>query len=252
MALPPYVRRFAFGGVSDQKTPEEAGFYDESTNLPGLNEGRRCVLTFDRTMANAIAEDAAQISFEFVNTTGGVIDNTWTAGDFTTLETALATWWTSVRLQVSSTHTLATYKWYAFGPSLPLSDKGYELAGPPRRVTVVGNAAGGAGALLPLQVAISCTFKTALRRRWGRYYLPGATVSQLDASGRVAAATRTNIASNTDVLFDTASAADFLPVVYSSKKRKAYSIEAVQVDDVPDVIRRRRAKRTGARTVYNS
>lgn len=233
-------------------TPEEAGFYDSSTLLPSWGEGRAAVLSFDRTFANAIAEDQAQISFEFVNTTAGAVDNTWTTTDFTTLEGYINTWWGAFKSNVDPGHKLATIKWYAFGPSLPLSDKGNELRGAPRRVTVVNTPGTSGGFVLPLQVAVSVTFKTALRRHWGRIYVPGCTAVVLDSSARIASAFRTTLGAATDALFDSASAADFLPVVYSPKKRKAYSIEAVQIDDIPDVIRRRRAKRTGARTIYNS
>jgi hypothetical protein len=52
--------------------------------------------------------------------------------------------------------------------------------------------------------------------------------------------TCTAIASATDQLFDSAVAAEFIPVVTSIARGKSYGVETIQVDNVPDVIRSRR------------
>lgn len=252
MAIPSYARRFAFASNTDELTAEEAGFYATDQRFAPWGAGRRVVLIWTRAWGDAAPEDVAQISFEFVNWTAGVPDDTWTDADFVTVEGYLDTWWTAVKPQVSSTHTLSQYRWYEFGPRLPLSDKGNEMPGPPRRITARSSAGTMVTQVLPPQVAMSVTFKTALRRHWGRIYVPGPCLTSESAPGRIAGATRTAIAGATDALFDSCSGADFSPMVYSPTKRRAYSIEAVQMDDVFDVIRRRRMKTTTARTIYNT
>jgi hypothetical protein len=171
MALSKYARRWAFGSNSDQLTPEEAGFFSTAQQLGGLGDGRRCVLKFARITTAGLREDACQYDFEFVNFTGGVVDNTWIDTDFSALEGFLDTWWTAVKAKCSPNIILDQYRWFKFGPSLPLSAKGNEEPGPPVRVTE-RNVAGTdtLAGMLPWQVALSVTFKTAVRKRWGRIH----------------------------------------------------------------------------------
>lgn len=255
VALGKYARRWAFGSNSDSLTPEEAGFYSLAQQFSDLADGRRCVLRFSRVAPTGLREDAAQFDFEFLNFTGGVVDNTWVDADFTALEGYIDTWWTAVKAICSANIILDEYRWFKFGPSLPLSAKGNEEPGPPVRVVdknVPGSIAAGTAQPLPWQISASVTFKTAVRRRWGRIYVPGLTTTQSDAYGRIFASARTVLANATDALFASATTNDYAPVVYSPTRRSAYGIEAVQVDDVWDVIRSRRARETGARTIVNT
>lgn len=252
MALTKYAKRFVFGAQSDELTPQEAGFFSVAEQLGSLGDGRRCVLRFSRTAPAGMREDAAQIDFEFINFSAGVVDNTWIDADFTALEGYIDTWWTAVKAVVSSTHILDEFRWYKFGPSLPLSAKGNEEPGPPVRVTDRNVAGASTFQALPTQVAMSVTFKTPVRKRWGRFYLPGVDASRLDANARWLSATRTTVGAATDALIASASTNDFAPIVYSPTKRAAFGISAVQIDDVPDVIRSRRLRETGARTIYNT
>lgn len=253
MALSKYARRWAFGSNSDSLSPEEAGFFSTAQQLGGLGDGRRCVLKFARITTAGLREDACQYDFEFVNFTAGVVDNTWIDTDFTALEGFLDSWWTTVKAKCSPNIILDQYRWFKFGPALPLSAKGNEEPGPPVRVTE-RNVAGTnvTAGMLPWQVALSVTFKTAVRKRWGRIYVAGATMDQIDGYGRINASTMTSLANATDTLFASATANDYAPVVYSPTRRSAYGIEAVQVDDVPDVIRSRRLRETGARTIVST
>lgn len=71
-------------------------------------------------------------------------------------------------------------------------------------------------------------------------YLPLTGVTTLTGDGRFSLASVTAIANATNTLFSGAAAADFLPVIFSKVRGKAYGIESIQVDDVPDVMRSRR------------
>lgn len=253
MTLVKYARRWAFGSNSDSLTPEEAGFFSSAQQLAGLGDGRRIVLRFSRVAPTGVREDAAQFDFEFVNFTAGAVDNTWVDADFVAIEGYVDTWWTAVKARCADKIILDEYRWYKFGPSLPVSAKGNEEPGPPVRVTDK-NVAGSVTTFnpMPWQVAATVTFKTAIRKRWGRIYVAGFSSDQVDTYARIPSAMRTVLANATDALFASASAADYAPVVYSPTRRSAYGIEAVQVDDVWDVIRSRRSRETAARTIINT
>jgi hypothetical protein len=246
VAITKYLRRVGFGS-GGSLTPEEAGFYPSANQDSGFNEGRRARLVFSRTAPAGVFEDAAQIDFEFVNTTGGVLDNTWVDADFTTLETAIDAWWASVRPDVVAGHVLDQIRWYKFGPSLPVGVSGSELPGPPVRIVDRNVAGSSAWLTCVYQMAISVTFKTAIRRRWGRVYVPGYNSMAIDETGRFKAVDGAQLADATDTLVADAALADFRTVVYSPTRRIAYAVESLQVDDVPDVIRSRRPRQTARR-----
>jgi hypothetical protein len=102
--------------------------------------------------------------------------------------------------------------------------------------------------MLPLQVAISVTFRTQNRKRWGRVYLPGATVAQIGAGGRILPAVCDTICESFAAWsdgFDAFGGASFNHVTTSMNAdalgAPVSNVVAYQVDDVPDVIRSRRS-----------
>jgi len=194
---------------------------------------RRAQLVFSRTAPSGYSEDTATTHFDFVNYTGGNPDDSWITSDFTTLETAITTWWTAIKPLLNVNCTFREIRWYRKGP-------GVVKPNPAARVTPVGVAATGAGSVMPPQVAISITFKTGLRKRWGRTYLPDINGTQFTTDGRVLSASCDTICTATNVLATSAASSDFIPVVYSPTVGKAYAWEQVQVDNIFDVIRSRR------------
>jgi hypothetical protein len=236
VALTAYTRfRLFWGAVS-----AEAGYGGSTdSNLgPSAVEGagiglRRAQLVFSRTAPTGFGEDVAVMHFDFVNFTGGNPDDSWTTADFTTLETALNTWWTSIKSTCNNSLSTREYRWYRIGA-------GVTKPNPAVRVTSRVDQATGASNLLPPQVAISITRKTGLRKRWGRSYLPSINAGALNVDGHVTSAVCDTLATAENTLNTTAAAADFMPVVYSPTAARAYAVESVQVDNVFDVIRRRR------------
>jgi hypothetical protein len=113
-------------------------------------------------------------------------------------------------------------------------------------VRSVTRAVAGTGAFgdLPPQVACSITLRTASRRSWGRTYLPlGALGASNDLSGgRFSTSYVDYVANATGTLVGTLASNDFYLVVYSATKSALLNVEQVEVDNVPDVIRRRRWK----------
>lgn len=119
-------------------------------------------------------------------------------------------------------------------PSTPGADMGDPVLIAP--TNFIGTSQGD---LLPPQCAISVTFKTPERKRWGRFYLPGIVVNALDANGRVEQATASTIALEATKLTSRAGTGGAL-TVFSRTHWNHQDPTIVQVDDIVDIIRRRR------------
>jgi hypothetical protein len=128
------------------------------------------------------------------------------------------------------------YRWYHL-------DAAGETTGPPFRVTEINvpGTASSPNAASP-QTAITVTEKTAMRLRWGRFYLPLTNISALTSSGRLQPATADALADAADSLYSTVNAGP-TSAAFCSRPRPDGTfqlIAAIQVDDLVDVIRRRR------------
>lgn len=99
--------------------------------------------------------------------------------------------------------------------------------------------AGSLAATLPPQCAISITFETDVRRRWGRMYLGGLVSACMD-NGRVANSVLTTIGNAIDTWGTTLRGSGQGLVVWSRQLWTPLDVQSFRVDDVFDVIRRRR------------
>ena len=167
----------------------------------------------------------------------------------------ISEWWNSVKPLYSAGYTLKETRYYRrkFMASMTL-DKRFQDSGPPEKITTIASVGTSASGPNAQQLALSVTLKTHAPRHWGRVYMPAPDVSRIDANGRWVAATRTTVANATAELLDDFAGSGFVPVVPVTQVNKQLvqglaAILTVQVDDVPDVIRRRRAKTTLARTI---
>jgi hypothetical protein len=212
----------------------------DNAQAPGIGV-RRCQLVFTRSPAGS-TEDVATFSMDFLNMTGGEPDDTWDAGDFGTVETALDAFDTAWKPYRAPHTSLTQYRWYRIGPAISPPN-------PPVRITsksVVGTGT----TSLPPQVAMTVTERTAVRRSWGRIYLPSLTTGTIGSgTGRIDSTCITTVANAMDALQGTCATADLLPVVYSRARGRAYTVESIQVDDLFDVQRPRRWDRPLIRTV---
>jgi hypothetical protein len=103
--------------------------------------------------------------------------------------------------------------------------------------------------MLPPQVAESVTFKTVSRRHWGRIYWPAITAANSTSSGTIGTAEVDTLANAFVACFNTCRAANLYPVVYDHVSGTSRSVDTVQVDDLFDVIRRRRWKQPSYRKI---
>lgn len=239
--------KFRFGwGLIDYVTDDEGPAYDATNTEHSIAASvnvRRCTLVWDRS---AFSMDRVQTHIDFVNITGGVADDTWTAGDFTTVEAALDTFWGAIKAMYNTGYVLSEYRWYRKGPGATAPE-------PTVRVTARSVAGTSGTGPLPQQCAMTISLRTALRKHWGRMYLPAPTIAGLGATGGLMGnANVDTFAAAFNALVTTVETADFFPVVYSGTRQRAYAINKVVVDNVIDIQRRRRPERATYQKVYGA
>lgn len=224
------------------------------TDFTGDLDARKFTVRWSRAPTGS-TEDQDQITMHMLGVTSGA-PRAWVAGtDDAAVEAAFGTFWGSVKPSFPTTTHLDIYRWNMSGPSWDVTPSPYN---PSVRVTEVDVAGTSGASMLPPQTAISVTLKTSIRKRWGRVYLPAPTTSLGDAVGRVAATGTYNLHTVADAFKTFVNAcvtANVQPVVvsrahpaYTTAKGHAiaaqvwtaYPVTAIQVDDLFDVIRRRR------------
>lgn len=223
---------------------------------------RRLAVEWQRATPAGTVDDHAFCTFDFVNITGGNVDTSWVTTDYTTIEAAADIYFDVVRGLQSSGHVLVFYKWYVMqfaDPMLP--NRRFLPTGPPVRITP-RNKPGLTTGALPYQVALSVTERTAIAKHWGRHYLPGISESMTSGEeGRWAASVTSSIANACHAFFETCASAELFPVVVSTQAQvnappapadlggSLLGITHIQVDDIPDVIRRRRPRQAAVRSI---
>lgn len=211
---------------------------------PGSGIGvRRCTCVLSRSTATP-ADDDMNMHFDFLNITAGNPDDSWISADYATLEALLTTFFGAVASQMPSWARVVRYSWHRVGT-------GVVPPNPAVRILDLATPVVGSGTpKMPPQAACSITFRTGLRKHWGRTYLPIAPST--DAGGRIPSALYVTVNTAAQSLFVAARAADFMPVVVANSLESTLGIEYVETDDVCDIIRRRRWKHTVARSVLTA
>jgi hypothetical protein len=235
-------------------------------------EWRLCALVFSRTTPAGTNEDNAQFGLNITNITGGDLDRTWTATDYTDCETAIMEFWNALSPQISNTHTLKELRWYVrrFNTNLPVGQPvttldpatgkpyaRFENTGPPARVHPVALTGGNPGVVMPYQNAVSITFKTPTPKHWGRIYFPGMAATVMDTgfnSGRLTTSAVSSMANQMAELVDDLAQKHFQLVVPTTQVDGKFhvalqQVNQIQVDDIPDVVRRRRPKQARLHTI---
>lgn len=232
--------RFLWGAVDWQAggntpySPSQTGANLGSSAAAGAGVGvRRAVLKFDRGLVRT-GLDPAEMHFDFLNLTSGSPDDTWTTTDYEDCEDSLLTYfWGNVKSVVSTQLVLDRIDWYRHGP-------GVTAPNPVERTLDVNVPGTSSSQILPPQVACSLTLRTGVRKSWGRTYLPGLTSAVLDSHGALATTSVDGIEAALRTMVAHAVGQDFPVVVVSNHLSAALNVEATEVDDVPDIIRRRR------------
>lgn len=205
------------------------------TALPPDGVGaRRAICVIDRTSAHAAADEAL-MHFDFMNLTGGDPDDTWTSGDYETMEDLLTTFFEAIAVVWHPGYKFSEVRWYRIGHGVPKpnpAERIFTLTSP-----VVGT---GSTALMPPQVASTITFRVGKRRSWGRTYVPIEGASLTTDGLTLDPSVVDLLVEAADDLVTSSVDEDFHSGVLSMHDSAFYLTEAVEVDDVVDIQRRRR------------
>jgi hypothetical protein len=202
-------------------------------------------LQFARTTPSPTREDLAVITFHIAKRSSS--DRLpLTLGDMPGIETMLDAWWTSVKAIASNQWTLAAYVWHLRVASAPKD-------GPAVRTTARAVAGAVSLSRLPDQDASTTTIVTPSRRHWGRVYLGGIAFSQLDTTyGRWSNSSCDTLAAAGNALATSLDGGSFALGVWSKIGQGFLDVSGIHVDNVVDIIRRRRAKQRSYIKVYGA
>jgi hypothetical protein len=205
--------------------------------------GQHVVLTFDKpTEAFLSTRDIMETGFALFKVSGTEPDASWDTGDFTNAETVITTWWGAVKPYFPAALKFEAIKWYQEGPSIVPPN-------PVHRTTSVAQFGTGGNAALPPQDSSTITLQTPLRKYWGRMYLPQLDISVLNPAGPLEGRYKNAFVDDMAVaahdMFNNLGGLGLIPSVYSRSGSSFMAVEAVSVDDVPDIQRRRRPATTG-------
>lgn len=209
-------------------------------------EWRRIQVIWER-IGDQAAEDAMVCTFDLLLASFEADDGGWSSTEYDAADARFVTFLTTLAGMQPGFVRAVELRWYRQTFKPLAQGGGIEKVGAPVRVTPLSITGGASGAGLPGQVALSVTERTPLARHWGRFYLPGFSTGALTSSGRWASATYNNILAATDTLYTGLHGDSMFPVVPVSSIDNApaaalLGVTAIQIDDVPDVIRSRRVR----------
>lgn len=206
----------------------------------------RLQIVWDRTTPVGTREDVVTTGLSWCEAAASAC-TPLSPTDKTYVETLLATWWTAQKAVTTNQFTLREYRWYDYQP---ISTR----PGPVDKVTASGVVGGLAASRLPDQLAYTSTYKTASRKHWGRSYWPFSGTSSIDLTyGRVTTAATDTLAANLIALLRAPGGSGIInPCVASIAHHGVLLLKELQVDNVADVIRSRRAKVANYRKSYTT
>lgn len=248
-----------------------ASFYNwvaGATNVLDL-EWRYVAFSFQRSTPVSTLEDRAMFGLNVTNITNGDLDKSWTTQDYTDCDTAFTEFFTAIKANISTSHTLIDYRYYkkTFNASIPANTPAdaidpatgkkyirFNKLGAPEHIFAVNMPGTAAQQPLPYQCSCSITLKTPTPKHWGRIYLPGLTSAGVTTNGRLISSMCTFNANQMAELIDDLHQKGFQIVVPTTQVQNVIhyalsTVSQVVVDDIPDVQRRRRPKQAALRSV---
>ena len=179
------------------------------------------------------------------------------AADAAAVESSFSSnWFATMQSHITSGWTLAEFRWRNFGADYPLDKNGFSRPGPIWRLTPYGSPGTGQSGRLPDQDAATVSYRTTSRKHWGRNYVGGIPTTELatPAFGQLSTAYVDALAGAFHSWFNNLWG---LPrqidaIVWSAKYRGILGVDQLVVDDVVDIVRRRRANTATYRKIFSS
>lgn len=243
--MPPWAKFLrGIAPVVTQLLLASVEFFEEDAD-PAQSIWMRTSVKVENTVSLDPADDA-YFSLDWLNVTAGGIDNSWDEGDFTKIEQELLTFVNVAQSWIDNSHKFTQVAFYQmafndYGDLRPFQD-----TGPPVRIFPLNQPGIGTAYQAP-QVAMSVTEITSVRANWGRFYLPGLSPANMQSNGQFSPALVDAVLAATHGMYAACAASELYPVVPITSVDKVptrglLGVTEVQVDSVPDVIRRRRPK----------
>jgi hypothetical protein len=203
------------------------------------------------------AEDDAVITIDMANITNSAIDGTWDSADYNTVGSHLNVLLEQIALQQNAFYKAYKVDYYRMQFADPMTPaRRFVPSGPPESSLTVNWPGLSVNDALPPQVAMSVTERTSIPRHWGRVYIPGLTESAtaVGGTGRWVTGLVDGMGNAFTNFYNSMALANFPCVVVSTQADgvlggSLLGITHVQVDDLPDVIRRRRPDRAAHKFV---
>ena len=157
--------------------------------------------------------------------------------------TSINNWWTLTSGSISQYVTLreARFDEVPEGGPFPARDPRGHM-GDPVKIAAINRPGTNTSGAQPPQVAISVTFKTAHRLRWGRFYVPHPASNTKSDKGSLNADVADALLQGAHEL-TSRSGNGLCLTVFSHKYWNHEDPEQIQIDDIFDVVRRRRYSR---------
>ena len=223
---------------------------------PSEIEGSQLTVQFNRTVEAGFDEDRAMFRVHLAVDAGpGANMVPLSAAQAAAVESNFDDAWATHLGPITALRwSLAEFTWRNFGAAYPLADDGTSKPGPIWRTTPRTSAGSGPETSIADQLAATVTYRTPSRRHWGRSYWGGLTAGAFasETSAKLADTYVTGLATGFD-MWHAANANEAAVTnlwVWSTKHRGALSVTEISVDDVPDVVRRRRAKSATFRKTF--
>lgn len=249
-ALATFVRfRLYFSAGSDPAHASTASQFTDDLNAtatPAWGQYLQNVFEMQDGAGSFSTRERGMFGIHWINTTSGSLDTSWITADYTAVESAVQTFFTAIAGYVSTSCRLVEHRWYPFGP-------GVTAPNPPSRVATIATPIVGTGSGQWVhQQASTVTLRTSLRKHWGRMYLP-ITAGPVTTGGQYTTAFCDAVGNAArTMLTGPGTSQGVVPVVWSRSKQRAYGITDIEVDSVPDIIRRRRPRSTNYRKIVSS
>lgn len=238
---------------------QEIGAAAAGAGEPATTTWRRAQVRTIDVISNDDADDQ-YFTIDLINYTNGVPDSTWTATDYQQATDAIGDFTGALAPFIPTRYTFSQIAYYimAFQPYGNLTADGkpgpdFVNSGPPDMVSPITRACTGPGTIAA-QPCSTVTEETPSRANWGRFYTPTLGTSAYQVSGRLTTAVVDTVAGAAETMYYALNGNQLIPVVPTTQSQKQkvrvlQGVTGVRVDDVPDIIRRRRPKYPAYRAI---
>lgn len=216
---------------------------------PPTSTWRKFSVKVENNLSTQTADDQI-VNFEIAKYTNGNLDSDWIDDDYNAVWASLSVIVSGLMTRAPAYLTATSVRAYIRGYNPYTEEKTFMDSGPPGLITTNEP-----------QMCSSVTEETPVRKHWGRFYTPTTGGNYIQANGRYDTAFVDGLAQLVHDNYEFLYSIGYPPVVPTvstgaSKAdpdgkplRSLQTVTGIRVDDIPDVIRRRRYRTAAYRKV---